>query len=1283
MTLSQTNPVAASTIATVAGVSFEGNFSLAGVKAQRITVTLYRHFAGHTGDAEVWTHSENVPPETAQTGDYAVPIPPRLQSGDFCWKVSVLDTAGATSNSAGDRPAFTLSSTAPSLSVPTPSNGSNRRTLNGMRFSARWSDPTGYRPVRGHVQMQASGGGWSPAELLWDEVFIVPSTASDTVSVQFGGRGVFPAGAYQWRIWAENEIGEASNTLTQTISQTVGFEVAPGSVIDQTTRQVRPGKWRIVIKDTAGVYESSVILPFGSTFNYKVDAYDHDTGFEAPGYDTSTWLSGAGGFGWNHPTSTLQLVQATRLLNESQINTAWVDPTPVDAEFPANNTDITIVKDITVPANAPALRFTYGIDDEVWFYIDGVQVGHYLNSGNSQRTDFSLIVEGIAPGTHKLAIRARNRNFYVYHGGDLPFAANPSFFEVQVEALSVVGATYGAAQDLNRAFGTVTSYSDWPGSTPANPERTNDGDDNSQSIGNASVVTDVGTWHRGWISDLGAAYAVSSMRVKTFSSGLPANSHGGELAYSTTGVNGPWIAPGYSLSGNGDDATYTFAAPVTARYWRIGEARTGTPLYFWSDAKVSTWEITGSPGWTAGISADAGRGPGNVVAIIENANSVGVSEYYNSGGELHFTLPTLHPYSAVINPYESHWSFQMYRGEGWKEVNAGLITDYDTTETDTIFYGADYIGMLGLLYDERFNPYSAPDAVAALWPNDAALHPDTQVSGSKYVGNTITEIITDQLNRAINSPNSPVGFIGLGSIAAMPETVTVFATLAQRLQFIFGLIDSHRAGTGKRTRLRVQHNQDDTYEFVVEDNPGSLRPDMRMEYGGLIQGYRAVPFGDFATRVLAIGRKTNGLELSYTIANTPIPNGETDPDYNVSRYGNLPKVNLWTDISDINDLRRRAAQYASQVGAIGKQVGLGIKTNMVALKDDWDICDSLPIVIKRGKLDTTTMGNGYWTVWGWSLNAEADTELRSTFSLLPYMPETTLDPALATSAPVDTTPAFVTSTTDPDNSTSAPSGAGTWVNTESGHVWVVDPETGWWTDSTASGDQPEFPRFRAIPPGMDGDDADVMFIPSAPIAAGTYELATEGGQSAIKAHGSMGSAETFDPTDGNVHSGTLNANCAFTLSAPDGSGAATLELWITQDGTGGWTSTWAATGGIIVWDGGAPSPNTASGVTVRYILETIDGGAIWIGNMVGGGGSPATTVESETAFGIAPAVGADVEYARQDHTHGSPQNPVTAVAIAALGFVGEMLLSDTPSTPLIFADLIQNEAQDDLIYADT
>ncbi len=38
---------------------------------------------------------------------------------------------------------------------------------------------------------------------------------------------------------------------------------------------------------------------------------------------------------------------------------------------------------------------------------------------------------------------------------------------------------------------------------------------------------------------------------------------------------------------------------------------------------------------------------------------------------------------------------------------------------------------------------------------------------------------------------------------------------------------------------------------------------------------------------------------------------------------------------------------------------------------------------------------------------------------------------------------------------------------------------------------------------------------------------------------------------------------------------------------------------------------------------------------------PASTVEDETTFGIAPAVGTSEDYARADHTHGTPANPVS------------------------------------------
>jgi hypothetical protein len=66
------------------------------------------------------------------------------------------------------------------------------------------------------------------------------------------------------------------------------------------------------------------------------------------------------------------------------------------------------------------------------------------------------------------------------------------------------------------------------------------------------------------------------------------------------------------------------------------------------------------------------------------------------------------------------------------------------------------------------------------------------------------------------------------------------------------------------------------------------------------------------------------------------------------------------------------------------------------------------------------------------------------------------------------------------------------------------------------------------------------------------------------------------------------------------------------------------------------------------------------------------TVPVTQAFSDVAATGSAAVAARRDHVHGMP---------AAAG-VGELLISDTPSTPLVFADLLQNEAETDLLYAD-
>jgi hypothetical protein len=62
----------------------------------------------------------------------------------------------------------------------------------------------------------------------------------------------------------------------------------------------------------------------------------------------------------------------------------------------------------------------------------------------------------------------------------------------------------------------------------------------------------------------------------------------------------------------------------------------------------------------------------------------------------------------------------------------------------------------------------------------------------------------------------------------------------------------------------------------------------------------------------------------------------------------------------------------------------------------------------------------------------------------------------------------------------------------------------------------------------------------------------------------------------------------------------------------------------------------------------------------GGGGTPASSVVSETSFGQSPAVGTSTDYARGDHTHGTPAVPAHS-ALSSLGWTSSGHTGSTTS----------------------
>jgi hypothetical protein len=385
------------------------------------------------------------------------------------------------------------------------------------------------------------------------------------------------------------------------------------------------------------------------------------------------------------------------------------------------------------------------------------------------------------------------------------------------------------------------------------------------------------------------------------------------------------------------------------------------------------------------------RGPKNVKAIIEDAANVGISWYASAPGELYFTLPVTHPQVGACDPLVTHYRVEQYRRGRWKELAAGIIRDFDARENDVVVYGMDYLGLLS-------------------WSIEAATQPTTNhkkniptkvtgTNGSRYLQRTIKSIIKDQLNRARNQDsNSPVKFILTGTLGNFDTKVTIYASYAERLAFIRGLIDSHKGaqttgGGERRSRLRVRYNQaNKRYQFDALDNVGSDRDNIRLEYGSLIQGYQVIALGDYANLIYSIGKEPNKLKPHFQKSAAP----------NVSQkdWGSIGKSAFYPDVVDKNDLFRRARAEAIRTSRVGKQIALGLRVEGLDIWDGYDILDNIPIDINDGVVDTSLYGSGYWTIWGGEYRLYPDGHDEVTLIVRPKGDGAAIDTDLIPSDPI-------------------------------------------------------------------------------------------------------------------------------------------------------------------------------------------------------------------------------------------------------------------------------------------
>jgi hypothetical protein len=332
---------------------------------------------------------------------------------------------------------------------------------------------------------------------------------------------------------------------------------------------------------------------------------------------------------------------------------------------------------------------------------------------------------------------------------------------------------------------------------------------------------------------------------------------------------------------------------------------------------------------------------------------------------------------------------------------AGLLRDFDANEDDVVVYGVDYLGLLSMSVEAA--KQSEKDSTRGM-PTKI-----TGTDGSRYYQKTIRHIISDQLKRArLQDTHSPVLFIETGHLANFNTKVTIYASFAERLSFIRGLIDSHKGGQvngeERRSRLRVRYNPaagggQGRYQFEALDAVGQDRDNIRLEYGGLIQGYRVIALDDFATKIYGIGKVPNHTLPNFSMVNAP---GISQAD-----WGAIGRANFWNDLVDSSDLTRRARNMATRMSRIGKRIALGIRVAGLRPFDGYDILDSFPVDIRDGVVDTTEYGSGYWTLWGMEYRVFPDEHDEITFVLRPKGDTAPIDSDLIPSRPIHFVSDFV------------------------------------------------------------------------------------------------------------------------------------------------------------------------------------------------------------------------------------------------------------------------------------
>lgn len=214
------------------------------------------------------------------------------------------------------------------------------------------------------------------------------------------------------------------------------------------------------------------------------------------------------------------------------------------------------------------------------------------------------------------------------------------------------------------------------------------------------------------------------------------------------------------------------------------------------------------------------------------------------------------------------------------------------------------------------------------------------------------------------------------------------------------------------------------------------------------------------------------------------------------------------------------------------------------------------------------------------------------------------------------------------------------------------------------------------------DGVDLWFCTDPTTAAAQWVQISGGGtETASLIIDDITGATDVDRALAATHDLTLVGDATLTPihSDPTAGDAIDLRILIRQDGTGGRTLAW---GGTIAWTGGAePTMPSAADALLTVGLLSVDDGATWLGYAATNDALDAHLADTTDAHdGSAISITDTGGYYTSATVEGALQE-IGAGGIGGSG-LGPLLIADIHSTPIIFADLLLTEDEDDFLYGD-